>query len=444
MKLILLLILSITCGTIIAQVGLHVAQGRSNSAGHDGGYAWIGNPDGTHLSLDNNEIQARSGNNPTTLYLNFFGGNVNLVNNADNPNGRVGIGTTTPEQKLDIIGNTYISDQLGIGTSSLADDVSLHIKSDNEAIRLDGTAPFLSFYDGSDYRGYLWMTSLDDMYLFNRKNRNLYFGTDNSTKMTIMGDGNVGIGTPTPSAKLEIRHNSNQSDPHIVLTETEDDDFARIKFFNSGSDYWNIAGATGTTDRFNLFFYDGSNGNNFFSIDPVNDNIVIDGDVIPGSTAYDLGNNNATEHWDDCVADDFINFSDKRLKKNINELDNMLPALMKLRPVTYEYKATHNPDGRTRTGFVAQEVQKILPSVVVDEDVDTDWRTKKTSKTKVEYLSLNYIEMIPMAIKAIQEQQAIIDQKQAQIDEKQAQIDALNQRMERLELLVTRLTTSKE
>jgi len=54
---------------------------------------------------------------------------------------------------------------------------------------------------------------------------------------------NIGIGTTTPSAKLDIRHTSGISDPTLLLYDNSPSNYARLQFQNaSGSNYWHIAG----------------------------------------------------------------------------------------------------------------------------------------------------------------------------------------------------------
>ncbi|MCP4259042.1 MAG: hypothetical protein GY774_16275 [Planctomycetes bacterium] len=85
--------------------------------------------------------------------------------------------------------------------------------------------------------------------------------------------------------------------------------------------------------------------------------------------------------------------SDIRHKKNVQPIsDGALKIINGLRPVTYEWK---NPvdsgmEG-TQIGFIAQEVEKFLPEVVITQD-DED-------KTK----ALKYNEFIPVIIKAVKE-----------------------------------------
>lgn len=90
--------------------------------------------------------------------------------------------------------------------------------------------------------------------------------------------------------------------------------------------------------------------------------------------------------------------SDIRLKKDITKIDNALSIIDHLNPVFYQKKFSVNgiESYKKEYGLIAQEVEKILPSLVIEgEDKD---------KT----LSLNYTELIPILIKSIQEQQIVI------------------------------------
>ena len=70
------------------------------------GYFQIGSPTGYHLRFDNNEILARNSNNPSLLYLQYWSGNLSLCNDNE---GRVGIGTTSPQAKLHITDGTDVT-----------------------------------------------------------------------------------------------------------------------------------------------------------------------------------------------------------------------------------------------------------------------------------------------------------------------------------------------
>ena len=53
--------------------------------------------------------------------------------------------------------------------------------------------------------------------------------------------------------------------------------------------------------------------------------------------------------------------SDKSTKKNIKSMDSSLSKLLRLRPVTFEYKNTKKYPSGIHNGFIAQEVEKVFP-----------------------------------------------------------------------------------
>ncbi|NOR45434.1 MAG: hypothetical protein GQ534_07590 [Candidatus Delongbacteria bacterium] len=138
-------------------------------------------------------------------------------------------------------------------------------------------------------------------------------------------------------------------------------------------------------------------------------NLGLDGDVVPyGGSAlgFDLGNNNATEHWDDIVGDDFINYAVKNAK-DVKSIEAGLGKIMQLRPVSFT-------KDRQRFGLIPEEVEKILPEAVISQDIDFDPETKEM-KVKVTEKGMVYDQLIPVLIKSIQEQQEIIKKLEVRI-----------------------------
>ena len=69
---------------------------------------------------------------------------------------------------------------------------------------------------------------------------------------------------------------------------------------------------------------------------------------------------------------------------------------LKLNPVSYSYKNFISANNRTRLGLIAQEVEKVIPQVVITEDVDIDPDTGEKIITKGEYKALSYTELIKL------------------------------------------------
>jgi hypothetical protein len=88
-----------------------------------------------------------------------------------------------------------------------------------------------------------------------------------------------------------------------------------------------------------------------------------------------------------------FNSSDARLKKNIQDAPYGIEQLLKLRPVTFRWKKDE-PDAKVQFGLIAQEVQKVFPELV-REDPD-------------KMLAVNYVQLVPVLVRAVQQQQAEI------------------------------------
>lgn len=118
------------------------------------------------------------------------------------------------------------------------------------------------------------------------------------------------------------------------------------------------------------------------------------------------------------VAVDYFIFSDAKLKRNINDVNNALALVNQLKPKTYYFnndKYNALSTGKNmRYGFLAQDVEKVMPELVGTSkkplSVDANG-IKQYEDVK----SVNYVELIPLLTKAIQEQQAQIDELKATI-----------------------------
>jgi hypothetical protein len=95
--------------------------------------------------------------------------------------------------------------------------------------------------------------------------------------------------------------------------------------------------------------------------------------------------------------------SDRRLKATIRELGPMLTSVLELKPKSYVFKDA--PDADRSIGFIAQEVAELFPDLV------------QGASDSEAILGLNYGDFGVLAIKAIQEQQLIIDKLEQRISD---------------------------
>lgn len=123
--------------------------------------------------------------------------------------------------------------------------------------------------------------------------------------------------------------------------------------------------------------------------------------------------------------------SDKRTKENIASLPSVLSQATQLEAVSYNFISDEN---KTPTlGFIAQDVELLFPKLV----------NRIPHEEFGELLSLNYDGFSVIAIKAIQEQQTIIEAQQAKIESQETRLSSLEKEMAELRSLVKTATAER-
>lgn len=110
--------------------------------------------------------------------------------------------------------------------------------------------------------------------------------------------------------------------------------------------------------------------------------------------------------------------SDYRLKENVAPMTGALAKVAALNPVTYTWKT----DGSNGQGFIAHELQAVVPDCVTGEkdavqtvdDLDVDGK-KIGTKEVARYQGVDTSVLVATLVAAIQEQQALITQLQADV-----------------------------
>jgi hypothetical protein len=99
--------------------------------------------------------------------------------------------------------------------------------------------------------------------------------------------------------------------------------------------------------------------------------------------------------------------SDQRLKENIRDLDAGLAEVMALKPRLYDWKEGKGADIKNARGFIAQEFEEVFPDLI------DEWRDP-APEGEEPYKSVRQ-DLIPVLVKAIQEQQQMIETLQAKV-----------------------------
>ena len=106
----------------------------------------------------------------------------------------------------------------------------------------------------------------------------------------------------------------------------------------------------------------------------------------------------------------WVTTSDSTLKTGITTHSNVLSKVALCRPVTYKLKT--QPNSEVQHGFLAQEIALIFPELVSDISIPNSSSEKGVGPRVTSYTTkkgISYTAMIPILLKAIQEQQVIID-----------------------------------
>jgi len=247
---------------------------------------------------------------------------------------------------------------------------------------------------------------------------NLALQTNNgNTAVTIDTSQNVGIGTTSPSYKFDVNGIiRGRSDAYLGFVNGSQagvwwsqSNYSAPAFQgltsagNVGSVYWQPGGgqfAIGTTST--------SFAGAFYVNSPSADIIV----GTNGSTKeFAVANNGQIYAQFTSIS----SLSDRRAKENIEPIQYGLNEVTKLNPVTFKFIA--HPELAPTYGFIAQDVQPVLPELVGEE---------KDNKAEdgTPYLTLKMGDMLPVLVKAIQELKALVDTQATEIAALQAKVGA--------------------
>jgi hypothetical protein len=293
-----------------------------------------------------------------------------------NSGGYLGIGTTSPSARVHAVGS-------GVDQAEIQAENTSTTSGARALVRVKSAS--------STYGGGLMISNATDatyptssLLLYNFDSQPLVFGTDNTERARIDSSGNLLVGTTTLGSGerlsvssaagnnegVRITHNGAYSGINITATDASFAD--------------NVVNAITTRAASSAFRFFIAYANNVEQFRVTGNGVI----YAQNTTVQSI--------------------SDERLKENIRNSSEGLDVITALRPVRFDFKAGFGNDRKNQLGFIAQEIETVFPDAV---DV---WGESDDPENP--YKSVGPAALIPVLVKAIQEQQAIIESLKARLD----------------------------
>lgn len=238
----------------------------------------------------------------------------------------------------------------------------------------------------------------------------------------VSSGGKIGIGTNTPAMDVNI---TTGDTPGVRLEQNASGGFT--------AQTWDMAG-----NEANFFIRDVTGGSRLpFRIRPGAPTSSIDiaasgnvgiGIASPTVKLHVMGDGffSGSIYATNAILPGASSPSDRNLKKNIQNLTGVTSIIKQLYPKTFLYDTEKYPDAglpkKMQFGLIAQELEDVLPNLVENN----------THPTGLAFKSVNYTGLIPILIKAMQEQQTEIES----LKRKLGEYESLNTRLSHLEAML--------
>ena len=233
--------------------------------------------------------------------------------------------------------------------------------------------------------------------------------------LTIDDDGSVGVGTTAPVANLHVNGSSTlgkllispsstvNNDSELFLAEDNDGTYGMHIIYDGSENELQIGGKN------NINVY-----GPHLRISRNDPNVAIGGAIDPAYALRVYGN---------LRTNGIDELSDERWKKDVVKIEDALQKVLAMKGVYYNWRTEDFPENKFsdkhQVGFIAQELEKILPEVVSTDNNG--------------YKSVMYGHVVALLVEAIKDLESQLVEKTTSLEEKTKEIDEIKASLDEIQ-----------
>lgn len=269
----------------------------------------------------------------------------------------------------------------------------------------------------------------------------IYDSTNSATRFYITSTGSIGIGTSSPQSLLHVDssatysaistggsatvgginlRNSSYANGYIYY-----DTSASMLFYTNGNERMRINGSgyVGITmtsppaslsigagllapltsvSQYGAFIYAASTGTIYLdalNVAPYGSNLAFR--TFDGTSIYTTTITQTGQAYQGNDSSTWSQVSDINIKTNIRSISSALDKITALKPCHFEYK---DKIGKIKTGFIAQELEAVLPGHVAEQDPPEQYKQYVEEGAKLKTIDADLIPYLVAAIKELKQE----------------------------------------
>ncbi len=243
-------------------------------------------------------------------------------------------------------------------------------------------------------------------------------------RLTVLNNGNVGIGTTTPTALLDVSGNVRATGS---ITSNLFEGPSSILSIKSGGDIEFFLEKVDNPSQFSYFEVFKTSGTAIFYVDESGNLGIVGNAFKPGGGSWAVS-------------------SDARLKKDIADYTDGLQTIRKIHPIKFRYNGLANTSSEKEyIGVIAQEMKLVAPYTVdvykakLHENDEKDTDLLQFDASAMPFMLTNAVKELDKEVQKLIEENNRIKDENAALKAKLIELETLKSKQAELEVLVQKL-----